>query len=202
MNEHSLAVFLSSLQQYPVKLAQKIGCQEAILWYHLFVRYGNQKFNFNENIGILLGILDSKKVFDKLRLLDYILLIPSPSEEIYQISFDKIISECDNGIKVLKLIHTDPQFISIMQLWNAILESKGYKKKSVKEINELFKDKTLDQSLKALVLSVQNRWVTLKFDDGLQKDSRGSKDGSNSRYRAGGGANKERASGDFESTDI
>lgn len=199
MNEHSLAVFLSALKSYPIKLARKIGCREAILWYDLFITYGNLEFQFRPESCYLLGIIDGKEIFDNLINLEYIVESRKEEENTFVLSFNKIISEA-GGFEYEELPFEDSEFKTLLTLYENLLKSKGHRK-TRKEICKCFKDKSLEQSKAALKKAVDNKWNTLYFDDRFQENTRGSSSRHRTGFNAGGGNNSTPTS-DLQSEEI
>lgn len=187
MNEHALSCFLSGLKQYPIKLARRIGCQEAILWYDLFTTYGSLEFQFRPESTVLLGISEGKKIFDKLFDLGYI------TEGItglnFKLSFNKIISDAGGFTNEDNPPFEDADFLYYAASYKVLLALNG-RIKTNKQIFDLFRNKSLEESVRALKRSVDNKWITLKFDDNrFQKDSGGNSSRSGAGFAAGGGTN-------------
>lgn len=196
MDCRNLIIFLREVKTFPVKLAQKIGLEPSTLWYELFGRYGETTFQYVESIPILLGISKPRDCFDKLFYLGY---LEKNEDGSYGISFDKIF-EATDGASLnadIKPPFTDTRFITLLNDYITLLKQKG-RKHDKRTLYKQFDGKTLDESINALQISINNKWITLYFNGNQNKGrSYGVNEGNKNRGRgtSGGGTNENRAGG-------
>jgi hypothetical protein len=201
MDCRNIVIYLSQLNNYPVKLAQKIGLERAALWYELFRRYGETTFQFVESIPLLLGITKARECFDSLYSLGYLI---KNEDGTYGIDFDKIFEVTDGASlnAEIKPPFSDTRFITLLNDYIRFLKEKG-RKTDKRSLYKQFDGQTLEVSINALKLALNNRWITLFFNDKGQRSTKtaygGGKGGG--RSTSGGGTNENRAGG-FSATEI
>ena len=191
----NIIIFLSNLKSYPVSLAKKIGCERAVLWYELFRKYGDLSFPMDESIGVNLGILKSKDTFQSLFQLGFL----EKDDDKYKINFEKLFESSDGASlnSEIKPPFTDSAFISLLSDFMNVLKSKG-RRVDRKNIYSLFEGKTLEDSKKALQYSINQKFVTLYFNDkskGYDKSGAGKAPfGRGAGFKSGGSTHRDEVS--------
>ncbi len=173
MNKIDEILYFGECSTYPKRLAHKLGIANAsILWYLLQTTKGDffgNPFGFKSDIS---SITDLVK-------LGYILETENPTGA-YRVNIEKIlslVSVTPSIINKTKPTFENDEFIHLCSKWQFKLKQKN-RPKSLKEIYSCFEGKTLEESLNALRLSVNNNFVTLMFDEHKTNDK-------NSRNRGG-----------------
>lgn len=196
-----LIELLATHKSYPVNLAMIIGIEEAVAINEIL---GLCSFN-----AALVGDVEPrlrkagiKKPSDMLFSLAKIgILEYNNLEETVKINtrwFEEQDDDLDIVVdRTISEVFSNPEFKSLFDKWNSVLMAKGFLK-SKKELLALFEGKSLEQSKKALIYSINNKYKSLYFNEREENNRRDSKeDRNNTRLRAYGRAGKgDGASGD------
>lgn len=179
---HSSLKMFSRILLVPIELAYKIGISEACLLASCVRQYGSDVVDV---------ISDLHKPETIQRLIDLNLLKPKGNKFI--INYSEIDSLL--GVTPLKELHPtfrDPEFIQACEKWQDILKKKN-RSKTIQSIYDLFKGKTLDESLAALKLAIENKFVTIMFNE-PKKDTRKISSGGTA-WSSGGSTNTNQGAG-------
>lgn len=160
MEARDLAIYLSGLKTYPIKLARKIGVERAVLWYELFIKYGSLAFPYEDQS--LIGILQADIIYEELCTTKFLI----KEDGLYRINFNKIIEIAEHlpDSRTTQSPFKDFEFTTLVGNYVRMMARLGREIK-LKNIYILMEGKTLEQCKKALLLSTQNGFSTLYFDD-------------------------------------
>jgi len=176
----ALVDLLINQKSYPVNLAVAIGIENAVSVNEI-IKFCGFNPGPKENVERLLKNAGVKKPTDTLFELSKIGIILDDQISNIRINtkyFDEYESEL--VVKVDKShseIYNHPDFKRLFRTWMSIHIAKGSKKKE-KDLLILFQGKTLQQSIKALELSINNRYLSIFFNE--RENDRGNSE----KYRA------------------
>ena len=162
MSDIKNILYFSECGTYPKRLASKIGIAKASLLWHLLQATKDRNYTFRQPFFSMARDYDFN-VINSLIEDGYIIKL---SDE-YKINTEKLLSTVSDNetvIRKVKPTFENDEFISLCEKWEFKLRQKN-RHKSLREIYSLFEGKTLEESLRALRLSVNNNYVTLMFDE-------------------------------------
>ena len=174
---------LSKQYSFSPTLAAIIGVEEATLLSYLISTYSNQAFQ------PVFPKIWTRKVFDS--LFDKKIITPKPfvsSNIEYIIDYNKIeslLTLSEPTPNVINPPFKDATFIALCNSWHKLLKEKQ-RHKTLSEIYNLFNGKTLEDALAALTLSVNNKYVSLFFND-PNNQRPNTRAGTNGAIGSGGG---------------
>lgn len=190
-----LLELLATHKSYPVNLAMVIGIEEAVAINEIL---GLCSFNtaLVSDVEPRLRKAGIKKPSDMLFSLAKMIGILEYNnlEETVKIN-TRWFEEQDDGLDIvvdrtISEVFSNPEFKSLFAKWKSVLLAKGFKK-SEKELLSLFEGKSLEQSKKALIYSINNKYKSLYFNEREENNRRDSKeDRNNTRPGAYGRAGK------------
>ena len=166
----------------PIELAYKIGVAEACLLASCIRHYGTD---------VVDAVSDLHKPETVQRLIDLKLLKEIQGNK-FIINYHEIEQLLGNNqtIKDAHPTFRDPEFIQLCEQWQKVCKEKS-RPKTIQYIYSLFQGKDLTDSIDALKLAVNNKYVTLIFNANTKKDI--SRNGGGRRtWSSGGSTNKER----------
>ena len=172
----------TKVETYPIDLARLIGVEESALLYSLIRFHWKQSF-FKSTAGWIW----KDSCFDKLINLE--LIIYHEIAKSYHINYEKleeILTPKEFKLPTAIPTFTDNKFITKCDEWHRILKDKN-RSKTRKEIYSLFEGKTLEQSLEVLQYAIDNKHVTLFFNEKHLGDNK--RAGDTGRVRSGGSKN-------------
>ena len=181
----SVITFLTSQRSYPIKLARKIGVEASVVFFESFIKHGELEFAYED--PVIFGVLDGKKTYQYLVNLKYFIL----EGDKYKVSLNKIIEVSDYLVGVAKPPFHDKEFLMLLHKFEEFLAARG--RKVTKEVlYGKFEGKSLEQSIKALTLSLDNKFVTLMFNENNKGTDENREAGSGiGNWKSGGAANSE-----------
>ena len=188
----TLIEILATHKSYPVNLAMIIGIEEAVAINEI-LGLCNLNAALVSDVEPRLRKAGIKKPSDMLFSLAKIgILEYNNLEETVKINtrwFEEQDDDLDIVVdRTISEVFSNPEFKSLFDKWNSVLMAKGFLK-SKKELLALFEGKSLEQSKKALIYSINNKYKSLYFNEREENNRRDSKeDGNNPRHRAYGRA--------------
>lgn len=180
---HSSLKMFNRILLVPIELAYKIGVEEACLLASCVRQYGSDVVDV---------ISDLHKPETIQRLINLNLLKPIGNKFIINYSEIDSLLGVTTPLKEYHPAFRDPEFIQACEKWQDILKRKN-RSKTIQSIHDLFKGKTLDESLTALNLAIENKFVTIIFNE-PKKDTRKIRSGGTS-WGSGGSTNTNQGSG-------
>ena len=190
----TLIEILATHKSYPVNLAMIIGIEEAVAINEI-LGLCNLNAALVSDVEPRLRKAGIKKPSDMLFSLAKIgILEYNNLEETVKINtrwFEEQDDDLDIVVdRTISEVFSNPEFKSLFDKWNSVLMAKGFLK-SKKELLALFEGKSLEQSKKALIYSINNKYKSLYFNEREENNRRDSKeDRNNTRLRAYGRAGK------------
>lgn len=170
----------TKLDYYSVDLARLAGVEESALLFNLIRSYGTTEFNKSK-----IGWIWKAECFNNLINLSLI----TQNGLFYSVNYSKleeILTPKEEKLPETIPTFSDPKFIAFCHQWRVILRDK-HRGKTMKEIYSLFENKTLDQSIESLLYAINNKHVTLFFNENTKGTTKGT--GDSGRARSGGEQN-------------
>lgn len=179
-----LIELLSDVKTFPVKLAQKVGLEESVVFNFLVKTYANTKFYFKDTISSSYGIRDIKKVISN--LIKYELIKEDAITGIYELNF-VALEEIFYGQSEDRF---SPELERAITRFIDSCKKKG-KIHTRQHVLDMISGRIEEEVIKALNYSITNKFVTLFFNEGNKRHTSNYKTSTSS----GGSTNKDRTVG-------
>jgi hypothetical protein len=193
-----LSQILLKCKFYSPKIAKHFGVEEAAMITEIFKNHGLEPFKIDYKLCTNIGISKLSKQTKIWGSLIYLKLVIEQTKDVFILNESLIVSTLGGDGILGSDIFQDSNFLTLVKKWNEIIKEKHGRGKTKTEINSLFQNRSLQESIEALNYACNNRFVSLFFKEKENDKERSEKpEGSDTRPRSsrrawdsGGSTNK------------
>lgn len=152
-----LIELLVNVKTFPVKLAQKIGLEESVVFSQLLKTYSSTEFTFTDTFSSSYGIRDINKCLERLKTYE---LLEEKLSGKYILNIEKLENIFYEGAKE----RVDSELVSLISRYLDMCKKKG-RVFTKQKVLEQIKGKNVDFVKKQMQYSIDNQFITLYLDE-------------------------------------